>query len=40
MYIDEATEKENMLMNIPLTDELKNNNPGLYERIIRLKYGE
>ena len=40
MYIDEATERENMLMDIPLTDELKKNNPDLYERIVRLKYGE
>lgn len=40
MYIDEATEKENMLMNIPLTEELKEKNPDLYERIVQLKYGE
>ena len=40
MYIDEATERENMLMNIPLTDELKEKNPDLYERIKHLKYGE
>ena len=40
MYVDEATERENMLMNVPLTDELKRKNPDLYERIVRLKYGE
>lgn len=40
MYVDEATERENMLMDIPLTDELKKKNPDLYERIVRLKYGE
>lgn len=40
VYIDEATEKENMIMNIPLSDELKKNNPELYERIIKLRYGD
>ena len=40
MYIDEATERENMLMDVPLTDELKEKNPELYERIVRLKYGD
>lgn len=40
MYVDEATERENMLMDIPLTDELKMKNPDLYDRIVRLKYGE
>lgn len=40
VYVDEATEKENMLMNIPLTDELKKKNPELYERIKKLKYGD
>jgi len=40
MYVDEATERENMLMDIPLTDELKRKNPDLYDRIVRLKYGE
>ena len=39
VYIDEETEKENMLMDIPLTDKLKNKNPKLYERIKKLKYG-
>ena len=40
VYIDEETEKENMLMDIPLTDELKKKNPQLYERIKKLKYGD
>ncbi len=40
VYIDEATEKENMIMDIPLTDELKKKNPELYERILKLKYGD
>lgn len=40
VYIDEETEKENMIMNIPLTEELKKENPKLYERIVRLKYGD
>lgn len=40
MYVDEATERENMLMDIPLTEELKRKNPDLYDRIVRLKYGE
>lgn len=39
VYIDEATEKENMIKDIPLTDELKKKNPELYEKILKL-YGD
>lgn len=37
MYIDEATERENRIMDIPLTDELKKENPKLYDEIVRLR---
>ena len=37
MYIDEETEKEMMLMDIPLTEELKKKNPELYDRIVALR---
>lgn len=39
-YIDDATEREMRIMDIPLTDELKEKNPRLYEEILRLRRGE
>ena len=40
MWMDEETERLNRIMDIPLTDYLKKNNPALYEEILRLKYGD
>lgn len=37
MYYDEANERENRLMDIPLTEELKRKNPKLYDEIVRLR---
>lgn len=37
MYYDEANERENRLLDIPLTEELKEKNPKLYDEIVRLR---
>lgn len=37
MYMDEETEREMRLRDVPLTDELKKKNPELYEKILKLK---
>lgn len=36
-YIDEETEREMMIRDIPLSDELKKKNPELYEKILKLR---
>ena len=36
-FIDESTEREIMIRDIPLSDELKEKNPRLYEEILRLR---
>ena len=36
-YIDESTEREMRIRDIPLTEELKDKNPKLYEEIARLR---
>lgn len=37
MYIDDATEREMRLRDVPLTDELKRDNPELYDEILKLR---
>ena len=39
-YIDEATEREMRIRDIPLTDELKEKNPKLYAEILKLRSEE
>lgn len=36
-FIDENTEREMRIRDIPLTDELKEKNPRLYEEILKLR---
>ena len=36
-YMDEETEREMRLRDVPLTEELKKKNPELYERILKLR---
>ena len=38
--MDESTEREMRIRDIPLTDELKEKNPKLYEEILRLRSEE
>ena len=39
-YMDESTEREMRIRDIPLTEELKEKNPELYEEIIRIRQRE
>ena len=36
-FIDEATEREMRIRDIPLSDELKKENPKLYAEILKLR---
>jgi len=40
MYMDELTEREMRIRDIPLTDELKEKNPELYAKILKLNAEE
>lgn len=39
-FIDEVTEREMMIKDIPLSDELKEKNPRLYAEILNLRRGD
>lgn len=39
-FIDEMTEREMMIRDIPLSDELKEKNPRLYAEILNLRRGD
>ena len=37
MYYNDDNERENRLLDIPLTEELKKTNPEIYDEIVRLR---